>query len=241
MSIFNKKNRNLDNSSMVNGVQVITVSSPSSVNSEQFNTIRTNIEFSSVDKKYSSLLITSSNVSEGKSTVSANLAVAFARQGKRVILVDSDFRRPTLNATFKINNPVGITNYLTNKDMNISDIIYGTSVNNLYIIASGPTPPNPSELLGSKRMSGLINVLNEQADLVIYDAPPLLSVTDAQILSTKTDGTILVVREGKSEKVAVKEAVELISHVGGNIIGTILNDVKGTSSGYYGYYSDNDI
>lgn len=220
---------------MQKGVHMTTVSNPKSVNTEQFNTVRTNIEFSGVDHSYKSLLVTSSSASEGKSTISANLAVAFARQGKRVILVDADFRRPTINATFKINNPRGVTNYLTSSNLTLPDIIYKTSVRNLCIIPSGPTPPNPSELIGSNKMKKMIATLNQNSDLVIYDAPPVLSVTDAQILSTKVDGTILVVRENKTEKQAVIDAINLINHVQGKIIGTVLNDVSNTSSGYYGY------
>lgn len=234
MNLF-KKNK-VDNTSMQKGVQLMTVSSPKSVNTEQFNTIRTNIEFSNVDDEYSSLMVTSSAISEGKSTVSANLAVAFARQGKRVILVDSDLRRPTVNATFKMKDPVGVTSYLTNSEVKIQDIVYKTSISNLYVIPSGPTPPNPSELIGSKKMLKLINTLGEQSDLVIYDAPPVLSVTDAQLLATRVDGVVLVVRENQTEKGAVREAVQLIKHVDGNIIGTVLNDVHASSNGYYGYY-----
>lgn len=220
---------------MGQGVKLITASSPASTNAEQFNTIRTNIQFSSADQEYRSIMLTSSTASEGKSTVAGNLAVSFARQGKRTVLVDSDLRRPTINATFNINNTKGITNFLTEKSVGLNDIIYETSLKNLYVIPSGPTPPNPSELLGSKKMGTLISSLEKQTDLVVYDAPPVLSVTDAQILSTKVDGTIIVVRANKTEKDAIGNTVRLINHVGGHILGTILNDVKKSSNGYYGY------
>lgn len=235
MSIFKRK-KHLETNSMENGVKMITVSDPNSVNTEQFNTIRTNIEFSNADKAIKSIVITSATASEGKSTVAANISVAFARQGKKVLLVDSDLRRPTINATFSIRDPKGLTNFLTEHNMSINDIFYQTTIENLYVMPSGPIPPNPSELIGSKRMEKLIVALQEAFDVVIYDVPPILSVTDAQILSTKVDGTILVVRENKAEKESIRQAVGLINHVRAKIIGTVLNDVKGSEATYYGYY-----
>ena len=235
MGLF-RKDKNQDANTMETGVKMITVTDPTSVDTEQFNTIRTNIKFSNVDKDYKTLMITSSNMSEGKSTVSANIATTFAKQGLHTLLVDSDLRRPTINVTFGIDNPQGLSNYLSERNFDINSIIYKTSVKNLYVMPSGPIPPNPSELIGSKRMAELIKNLSEQLDLVIFDAPPVLSVTDAQIVSTNVDGTILVVRANKTEKNAVKEAVRLIKQVGGHIIGTVLNDVEVKGSGYYGYY-----
>ena len=235
MGLF-RKDKNQDANTMETGVKMITVTDPTSVDTEQFNTIRTNIKFSNVDKDYKTLMVTSSNMSEGKSTVSANIDTAFAKQGLHTLLVDSDLRRPTINATFGIDNPQGLSNYLSERNFDINSIIYKTSVKNLYVMPSGPIPPNPSELIGSKRMAELIKKLSEQLDLVIFDAPPVLSVTDAQIVSTNVDGTILVVRANKTEKNAVKEAVRLIKQVGGHIIGTVLNDVEVKGSGYYGYY-----
>ncbi len=235
MGLF-RKAKNQDANTVETGVKMITVTDPTSVDTEQFNTIRTNIKFSNVDKGYKTLMVTSSNISEGKSTVSANIATTFAKQGLHTLLVDSDLRRPTVNATFGIDNPQGLSNYLSERNFDINSIIYKTSVKNLYVMPSGPIPPNPSELIGSKRMAELIKKLSEQLDLVIFDAPPVLSVTDAQIVSTNVDGTILVVRANKTEKNAVKEAVRLIKQVGGHIIGTVLNDVEVKGSGYYGYY-----
>ena len=235
MGLF-RKAKNQDANTMETGVKMITVTDPTSVDTEQFNTIRTNIKFSNVDKDYKTLMVTSSNISEGKSTVSANIATTFAKQGLHTLLVDSDLRRPTVDATFGIDNPQGLSNYLSERNFDINSIIYKTSVKNLYVMPSGPIPPNPSELIGSKRMAELIKKLSDQLDLVIFDAPPVLSVTDAQIVSTNVDGTILVVRANKTEKAAVKEAVRLIKQVGGHIIGTILNDVEVKGSGYYGYY-----
>lgn len=232
----NKKN-SIDNLSMQKGVKMLTISEPLSVNNEQFNTIRTNIQFSNIDVELKSIMFTSSTMSEGKSTIAANVATSFSKQGLKVLLVDADLRRPTIKSTFKMAaNTMGITSYLSNKDIDLKDMIFRTSVHNLFIMPSGPVPPNPSELIGSKKMVKMMGILSSNFDLVIYDAPPVLSVTDGQILSTKVDGTVFVVRKGLTEKESVRESIEMIKKVKGHIIGVILNDVEQDSSGYYGYY-----
>lgn len=233
MKLFSKKN---SKSSYEQGVQIVTAGTESSLNNEQFNSIRTNIKFANVDQVYKKIMITSSHASEGKSTVAANVAVAFAKQGMKTLLVDTDFRRPTVTSTFSILKSSGLTNLLTTKDFDISKIIYQTTFPNLFVLPSGPIPPNPSELMGSNKMKELLKKNFTNFDLVIFDAPPLLPVTDAQILSTMVDGTILVVRAGVSEKGWVTNSVKLLNEVGSHLMGTILNDVAVNSENNYSSY-----
>lgn len=240
MSIF-KKDKKLSTDSIDNGVGLITVAQPTSTIAEQFRTVRTNIQFSSIDKDMKVIMATSSGPSEGKSTVITNLAVTYANQGLKVLLIDADMRRPIAHQTFGLSNEKGLTNCLTEKNIDVADVVEETPVENLYVMPSGPTPPNPSELLNTKRMDSLLAAVAEQMDMVIIDTPPLISVTDAQIVATKVDGTILVVREGVANKGAVMKAKELLDTVHARIIGTILNDVSGHDEsgyygGYYGYY-----
>lgn len=240
MSLF-KKEKKLSTDSIDNGVGLITVTQPTSTIAEQFRTVRTNIQFSSVDKDMKIIMATSSGPSEGKSTVITNLAVTYANQGLKVLLIDADMRRPTAHQTFGLSNETGLTNCLTEKNIDIAKAVEETPIENLYVMPAGPTPPNPSELLNTKRMDSLLIAVAEQMDMVIIDTPPLISVTDAQIVATKVDGTILVVRSGVANKGAVVKAKELLDTVHARIIGTILNDVSGSDEsgyygGYYGYY-----
>lgn len=232
--MFNKKNK-IDNYSIKYGVPLVAFDEEKTVNSEQFNTIRTNIQFSNIDKKNKTLMFTSSVPSEGKSTVSNNVAISFAKQGNNVLLVDSDLRKPTVNATFKMFNTSGLSDYMTDNDLGAEDIIFQTTIRNLSVISSGPIPPNPSELISSKRMKNLINLLEKDFDLIIFDAPPILSVTDAQILSTYVEGTILVLRKGYTYKQDVVKSINLIEHVHGKLIGAILNDVPVNEDIDYAY------
>lgn len=235
---FSKRKKNaLEEVSMHKGVALITAYSPKSHISEQFRTLRTNIQYSDADHRIKTLVFTSSGPSEGKSTVSGNVAVTFADQGLRTLLVDADTRRPTVHATFSLLNERGLVNLLTSKeDLDLGDYIVPTSVNNLSVLPTGPVPPNPSELLSSKRMERLIDTLAKNFDMVIFDVPPLGSVTDAQILASKVDATIMVVPYGIAEKGAVMASKAMLDQVDANIIGVVQNRVPEEANGYYGYY-----
>ncbi|WP_367365373.1 CpsD/CapB family tyrosine-protein kinase [Pediococcus parvulus] len=239
MPLFRKK-RKLYNESLKRGVGLVTVTDPSSTVSEQFRTIRTNIQFSSAEKKLQSIVITSSEPSEGKSTVSSNLAVVWAKQKQKVVLVDTDLRRPTAHRTFHVLNAAGLSSYLTNNAV-YEEIIQTTDVPNLSVISSGPVPPNPAEILNSHRINNLLERLQTEFDMIIIDAPPINTVTDAQLLASKVDGVVLVVPQGIAEKGSVTHAVEQLKTVHAKLLGTIMNRFKADKApGYYGGYYGGD-
>ncbi|MGC6769614.1 CpsD/CapB family tyrosine-protein kinase [Enterococcus sp. LJL51] len=216
------------------GVSLITLADKASPVSEQYRTIRTNIQYSMIDHDLHTLVITSSGPGEGKSTTSANLAVVFADSGKKVLLVDADLRKPTVAKTFNLSNVNGLSSILGKRQVNIQEIIQRSGVDNLHILPSGPKPPNPSELLGSARMSRLIEELKHSYDLIIFDMPPVVTVTDAQILSSKADGTIVVAREDVSNREALRKAKSLLNYVDANILGVVYNGARNmTEQGYY--------
>ncbi|MDN2451449.1 CpsD/CapB family tyrosine-protein kinase [Leuconostoc sp. UCMA20149] len=226
---------------MTKGARLITAAEPKNPVSEQFRSLRTNIEFTAVSRgEIKTLLVSSALPSEGKSTVTANLAIVYALQGKKVLLVDADLRRPTVAVSFGLNrNSTGLTNYLGDKYKIISDVVHHTAMDHLDVITSGPIPPNPAELLGSDRMTELVTQLKSQYDLVIFDVPPFLGVTDAQVLMSIVDGVAIVVNGGKTNKDALQRTNEILKIAEAPILGFIYNDQsrrKKGSSGYgYGY------
>ena len=227
-----KKNSNKTITNKRNLVAMIDSKSPIS---EQYRTIRTNIQYSSVDHDVKSLMVTSTGPGEGKSTTVANLAVVFAQQGKKVLLVDADLRKPTVHYTFNQSNTSGLTSVLT-KQVDLVKAISGTDEENLYILTSGPIPPNPAELLSSRAMEQFFDDAQDLFDIILFDTPPVLAVTDAQILANKCEGTILVVSSGKTEKEMVVKAKELLDAAQSKLLGVVLNNKKLQNNNYYYYY-----
>ncbi|RDI41646.1 CpsD/CapB family tyrosine-protein kinase [Falsibacillus pallidus] len=215
--------------------KLIAKLSPKSPISEQYRTIRTNIQFSSVDRPLRSLMITSSGPAEGKSTTTANLAVVFAQQGKKVLLTDADLRKPTVHYTFGMMNTVGLTNVLS-KQTTLTEAIQSSDVDNLDILASGPIPPNPAELLSSGSMENFLANVYERYDIVLFDTPPVTAVTDAQVLANQCDGTILVISSGSTENEQAIKAKDLLEASKTKLIGVVLNNKKMNNSQYYYYY-----
>lgn len=203
--------------------------------SEQYRTLRTNIQFSNVDGEMRSLMVTSSKPGEGKSTTIANLAVVFAQQGKRVLLVDADLRKPTVHYTFRLENHIGLTNVLT-KQMSWKSAIHSSDVANLSVLTSGPIPPNPAELLASSFMKELLEELYTQFDVVLFDTPPILAVTDAQIIANLCDGSVLVAHSGQTPIEAAQKSKELLQAAKGKLLGVVLNQKKQEEGQYYYYY-----
>lgn len=215
--------------------KLITNDNPRSPISEQFRTIRTNIQFSSVDKELRTIMVTSSVPGEGKSTAAANMAVVFAQQGREVLLVDADLRKPTVHYTFDLINTFGLTSVLSQKS-SLAEAAKKTEIDHLSVLPSGPLPPNPAEMLDSKAMREFMDEAADKYELIIFDTPPVLAVTDAQVLSNVCDGIVLVVSSGSTEVAAAKKAKELLVSAKSNIIGTILNRRKMKSENYYYYY-----
>lgn len=183
------------------------------------------------------MLVTSSGPSEGKSTITANLAIVNAQQGKKVLLIDADMRKPTVHYTFRLDNLRGLSNVLVGEHT-LEEAVNREAEENLDILSSGPIPPNPSELLASKRLKDMIHEAKEVYDIIIFDTPPVLAVTDAQILANSVDGTLLVIRSGKTEKDAALKAKEALEPAKAKLLGTVLNDREKVANSYYYYYGN---
>ncbi len=209
---------------------------PKSIAAESYRTLRTNLQYSSFDEEYKVIVVTSAEPGEGKSTTAGNLALSIAEGDKKVVLIDCDLRKPSLHKKFEISNTAGLSDVIVGKE-SIS-VVGHRHNNNLTILTSGKIPPNPSEMLGSKSMKALLDALRKVFDYVILDTPPVQAVTDAQILSNRADGTILVVRAEKTKKDSVVNSINLLKKVNANIIGTVLNGVDTKRNNYYYYYGD---
>lgn len=203
--------------------------------------MRTNIDFSSIDEKLKVIMATSAGPGEGKSTTITNLAITFAQSERKVILIDADLRKPTAHHTFAISNRLGLTSILS-QQCSLEESIQMSDVPNLDVITSGAIPPNPAEMLNSKRMTAVIDQLRESYDIILIDTPPLLAVTDAQIVSTKSDGVVLVVDQGKVKRDIAKKALHNLQSVNANVLGVVLNNVKrkANEEAYYYYYGHED-
>lgn len=228
---FNKKEQETERAG------IVVADNPTSIVSEQFRTIRTNIQFSMIDKAVKTISVTSAAPSSGKTTVASNLAGAFAAEDIKVLLVDTDMRKPTVHKVFQVQNHPGLTNLLTNRSLKLDDVVRASYVNNLEYLTCGVVPPNPSELINSKRMSELIQEMEAEYDLIIFDNPPLLAVTDAQIMATKVDGTIVVIPQGEVTKDELHQSAELLEKVNANVLGSVMNKADVDSDTYY-YYGE---
>jgi len=220
--------------------KLITHFEPRSPISEAYRSVRTNIQFSKTDEPIKAVLVTSAGPGEGKSTTVANLAITVAQMGMRTLLVDTDFRRPILHSIFGIDRSHGLTNAIV-EGVDLSSLIRETGVDNLSLIPCGPIPPNPSELLGSKKMKELIEDMKSNFDFVLFDSPPVIAVTDAVVLGTEVDGVILVIQSGKVGREVITRAKALLENVNAKIIGSVLNNLDienqyGYSHYYYYYY-----
>lgn len=208
---------------------------PRSPITEQYRTLRTNLQFSAVDKPLNSILVTSTNPSEGKSITAANLAVVYAQAGNKVLLIDADMRKPTVHYTFRLNNLRGLSNVLIG-DCELEQATSTSDVDHLDVLTSGPIPPNPAELLGSKQMKQTLEYAKTLYDIVIFDSPPTLAVTDSQIITQIVDGTLLVVRSKQTEIEGATKAADMLKAGKGRVLGTVLNDLDKTTSNSYYYY-----
>jgi capsular exopolysaccharide synthesis family protein len=221
--------------------KLVTVRQPRSPIAESFRILRTNLQFSAVDRSLNTLMITSISPSEGKSVVSANLAVVMAQSGKRVILVDGDLRRPTQHRIFELKNSRGLTNVLLDGPAHLAEVLQATSVENLQVLTAGVIPPNPSEMIGSVRMQECLQALQSYGDFVIIDTPPVMVVSDATMLSPRVDGVLLIVNSGRTRRPMAQRAETALKTVGARILGLSLNRLAMRDAGYYyDYYYAHD-
>ncbi|MBN1887730.1 MAG: CpsD/CapB family tyrosine-protein kinase [Thermoflexales bacterium] len=216
---------------------LITLTQPRSPAAEAYRTLRTNLYFSSLDKQLRTLVVTSATPGEGKSLVLANLAVVMAQGEKRTVLVDADLRRPRLHELFGVPNERGLTAmFMAAEALANPPLAPVAGVDGLWLLPSGLLPPNPAELLGSKRMEQVMEALLARADVVLFDAPPVIAVTDAAVLGTKTDGVLLVIDAGQTRRDHAQRAKDLLEKVKVHLVGAVLNNAS-LDSALGGYYT----
>jgi non-specific protein-tyrosine kinase len=229
------------NSSAAGGTDdpaLVASSDPRSAAAEAYRALRTNIQFASPDKPLKTLLATSTSPEDGKSTTLANLAITLAETGARTLLVDCDLRRPAQHALFGLPNEVGLTSLMLGTPGTLAPDRLGvqaTPVSNLGVLTSGPVPPNPAELLASRRMAEILSTLAGLADYVLFDTPPVIAVTDAAILAPHVDGVLLIVRAGKTKRDLAVKAKQILAQVNAPLLGVVLNDAT-LDAKAYGYY-----
>jgi capsular exopolysaccharide synthesis family protein len=203
---------------------------------EAYRVLRTNLQFASVDRPLGLVQVSSPNVGEGKSMTAANLAIAIAQLGQQVILVDADLHQPTQHRYFQVINNVGVTTALLGNLELIDKMLKPTATPNLQLLTSGPLPPNPAELLGSKRMQELLAKLKTKADIVVIDSPPITVISDAVVLATHVDGVLLVLRSRKTRLEQARNALNALAQVHANVLGAVLNGTPAQGHGYYYRY-----
>ena len=215
--------------------ELVTLSDPKSPVAEAYRSLRTNLAFARPDEQLRTLLVTSPAAEEDRSPAVANLAVVTAQSGRSVIAVDCDLRRPHLHKLFGLDCVEGVTTALLGESGQGEIPLQDTDVEGLKVLCSGPIPPNPAELLGSQRMESLIADLSSRADFVLFDAPPVVPVTDAAILAPQLDGVLLVLTAGKSRRDQTERARDTLDKVGARLLGVVLTEVEPDAS-TYGYY-----
>lgn len=217
--------------------RLVVLDDPRSFAAEAYRVLRTNLHYANPDAPIRRLLVTSAGAGEGKSTTAANLAVCFAQADRAVLLVDADLRRPVINTLFRQPATPGLSSYLVG-DALLDAVIQKTAVPNLSIVASGPPPPNPAELVGSRRMREFLDAVSERFDMVLLDSPPILAVSDVGALVPMADGALLVVGSGLAARLALRRAKEAIQAVQGRIVGAVLNRFNASAQGYSRRYYD---
>lgn len=215
---------------------LIALSHPQSHITEAYRTIRTNLQYASVDVDTKVISLTSSGPGEGKTSTTSNLAIVAAQAGKRVLIIDADLRKPQIHIRFRASNLYGLSNVLT-RETSLDEAIVQSGSPNLFLLPSGPIPPNPSEILSSRAFRELLESCRQTYDLVLVDTPPVLAVADALIVTPHVDGTILVVDSQATNRKAALQAKIALEQVRGRILGVVLNRVKRSrGDGYYYYY-----
>ena len=217
--------------------RLVTLDESRSPVAAAYRVLRTNLQFSSIDRPFSTIMITSTSPEEGKSVTAANLAVTMAQSDKQVILVDADLWRPVQHEIFQLKNEPGLTT-LMRGDTTLAEALQPGPIENLRVLPAGLLPPNPSDLLSSRRLQVVIAALQQQADVVIFDSPPLAADADAQILATRVDGVLLVVDSGRTRRAAARRGRDALAAVGAHMPGIVLNRVPDRGSSYYYYLKD---